>query len=134
MLIVNLMFLFQLNTQKFDLPQDLLSSLCFVESKYDINAIHKDDGKSDSLGVCQIKLATAKQFGFKGTKTQLMNPYTNIHYAAKYLKYQIDRYHGYTTKAIISYNKGSAKNLTHTKYSDKVINEWRRQADERIKK
>lgn len=83
-------------------------------------AIHHDDGNSDSIGVCQIKLQTAKMLGFKGTEKQLLNPHVNIKYAAKYLSHQLYRYDGDVTKSIISYNIGSAKALTHTGYSDKV--------------
>lgn len=122
--------LFLSTTLTFHLPSNLLSSLCFVESAHKPNAIHKDDGNSNSLGICQIKLATAKDLGFKGTEQELMNPKTNIHYAGKYLKHQIIRYKGSTIKAIIAYNRGNAGTLIKTKYSSKVINTWRAKNNE----
>jgi len=118
-----LLTLFSATSAKFDLPTDLLASLCFIESSYNINAVHHDDGGEDSLGVCQIKLNTAKWLGFKGTKKQLMNPETNMYYAAKYLSYQIKRYHS-VQRGVIAYNMGNAKNLTITKYSAKVFKKW----------
>lgn len=112
-------------TNFYHLPPGLLASLCYVESKHDINSIHHDDGGSDSLGVCQVKLETAKWIGFKGTKKDLMVPVNNIGAAAGYLRIQLDRYHGDITKAVIAYNKGNARHLTSSKYQVKVFKEWR---------
>lgn len=108
---------------KFNLPLGLIDSICYVESRYDVAAIHHHDGKGDSIGICQIKLNTAKELGFKGGVKQLLNPETNIYYAAAYLKHQIVRYHS-ITKGVIAYNMGHAKYLTHTKYQVKVFKRW----------
>lgn len=119
--------LFIAATTQFGLPPGLLPALCYVESKHDITAYHKDDGKGNSVGICQIKLSSARDMGFKGTEKQLMIPQTNIYYAAKYMQHQLNRYNYNVVKAIISYNIGSAKNLHRTKYSDRVFKQWRRQ-------
>lgn len=124
--------LFTAATLKYKLPPELLSSLCYIESNHTITAIHKDDGTSNSVGICQVKLKTAKSLGFKGTEKQLMNPSINIEYAAKYLAFQQHRYHS-ITKAVVAYNRGNAKNLTRSKYSDKVIKYWRKKLNERRK-
>lgn len=112
-------------SQQYGLPPGLLASLCYVESTHNIYAVHHDDGGSDSLGVCQIKLATAQWLGFQGTEQELMAPITNITYAAKYLHHLETRYHGDTELAVIAYNMGSARALRHTNYSDKVMAVWR---------
>jgi soluble lytic murein transglycosylase-like protein len=125
-----LSLLFIMMSQAYNLPPSLLSSLCYVESRHYISAIHKDDGTTDSLGVCQVKYETAKWLGFNGTSEQLMNPKINVKYAAKYLSYQMKRYNYNITKAVIAYNIGSAKQLTSTKYSDKVLKQWRTQQNE----
>lgn len=106
------------------LPNNLLHSICYVESRYKVNAVHKDDGNGDSLGVCQVKLTTAKSLGFKGTEKQLMEPKYNIKYAAKYLSHQIKRYSS-IKKGVIAYNRGNAKYLTSSKYQVKVYKQWR---------
>lgn len=116
--------LFILATTSFNLPTGLLSSICFIESGHDINAIHHDDGTTDSLGVCQVQLPTARTVGFKGTAKELMKPEVNTIVAAAYLKHQIDRYNGDIKRAVISYNIGSAKDLTSTKYQIKVYRHW----------
>ena len=119
-----LTYLFITTSVQFNLPPELLSSLCYIESTHNINSIHINDGGSNSYGICQIKLGTAKHFGFKGNSKQLMDPAVNIHYAAKYLSYQHKRYKS-ITKAVIAYNRGNAKHLTKTSYSDRVLKQWR---------
>lgn len=119
-----LTILFMINTAQFNLPTGLLSSVCFIESSYNINAVHKDDGGTDSLGVCQIKYSTAKWLGFKGSKRDLMEPSVNVYYAAKYLNKNLKRYQQNSVKAIIAYNKGNANNLTTTRYSRRVLRRW----------
>lgn len=121
---ITLSLLFTTMSAAYDLPPHLLESLCYVESTHDIHAVHEDDGGSDSLGVCQIKYATAEWLGFKGTEKQLMEPKNNIKYAALYLKYNINRYGGDVTKGVIAYNRGNAKGLTVTAYSDKVFKQY----------
>jgi soluble lytic murein transglycosylase-like protein len=110
---------------EFNLPQGLLESLCFIESSHNIKAIHKDDGNGNSVGICQVKLSTAKWLGFTGTEKDLMVPATNIYYAGKYLSKQRTRYSGSIDKAVIAYNIGHAGNLTNTIYSAKVFKQWR---------
>lgn len=120
-----LLTLFTIVSLQYHIPPGLLESLCYVESKHQITAVHKDDGVGgDSLGVCQIKLKTAKEMGFKGNQKQLMLPANNVKYAAKYLSKQLKRY-GKINKAVIAYNRGNAKNLTTTKYQRKVYKVWR---------
>jgi len=116
---------------QFSLPQGLLDSICWVETKHDVSAIHYQDGSSNSIGICQIKWNTAKDLGFKGTEQQLLNPKTNIFYAAKYLQYQFLRYNGDIEKTIVAYNQGSVKLLTQTAYSRRVIQHWREETHER---
>jgi soluble lytic murein transglycosylase-like protein len=116
--------LFLLASTSFNLPPKLIDSICYVETKYDRNAIHHDDGNEDSLGLCQVQLSSAQTVGFRGTAKELMDPKVNTIVAAAILKRQINRYHGNITKAIIAYNLGHAGSLTHTKYSDKVFTQW----------
>ncbi len=108
------------------LPPGLLSAVCFTETRHVVNAIHLNDGKSHSYGICQIKLVTAQQMGFKGTPRQLMEPKTNILFAAKYLRHQIKRYKN-VKKAVIAYNQGHAGDLIETAYQNKVYAYWGRE-------
>lgn len=114
----------------FHLPPGLLSALCFAESSHRVHITHHDDGGSDSLGICQIKLETAQDLGFTGTRESLMQPKTNIHYAAKYLSKQFHRYHGALYKSVAAYNSGSyrANELglpKNSKYVNNVLVAWK---------
>lgn len=115
-------------TAHHQLPPNLLSSLCYVESRYNPGAIHHDDGGTDSIGLCQIKFKTAKGLGYTGTPKQLLEPLTNAYFSGLYLKKQIKRYDGNVARAVIAYNRGNAKNLTTSGYQRKVFNYWRQNA------
>jgi len=115
--------LFLVTTMKLQLPVGLLSSICFIETNHNPHAMHYNDGSSNSVGICQIKLIAARQVGYKGTELDLLDPNTNILYAGKYLKYQLRRYNGNVTKAVVAYNKGHAGG-TQTAYQLKVFKQW----------
>jgi soluble lytic murein transglycosylase-like protein len=124
-----LLFLSQTHAQK--LPTGLLSALCYVESNHKINVSKVENDGSNSLGVCEIKLGTARMMGFLGTEKRLMQPKNNIKYAAKYLNYQIHRYHGDIYKAIGAYNSGTYhQNRKHQAknkiYIERVLKAWSR--------
>jgi soluble lytic murein transglycosylase-like protein len=87
-------------------PPYLLLAVCMTETNL-TNAMLKHDGNSPTYGVCQIKAGTAFDLGYKGSPEGLMEPKTNVLYAAKYLKYQLDRYDGNFCKSISAYNAGS---------------------------
>ena len=117
------MLAFAMTTSSLQLPPDLLSAICYVETKHVVSSIHKNDGGSDSLGICQVKLTTAKDLGFKGTAYELQhNNNVNIHYAGKYLQKQLRKY-AEINKSISAFNAGhyTPKNY---KYVNKVNNAW----------
>ena len=117
--------MFYIATVTYSLPPYLLDAICKVETNHNISTINHYDGGSESLGICQVKVNTAKLVGFKGSRNDLMDPYTNIDVAAKYLKKQILRYKGDVNKAISAYNAGKYK-TTNTLYVNKVIKEHKR--------
>ena len=124
-----LMLIFAVASQTFNLPPGLLSALCYTESKHNVSAIHLDDGGADSVGVCQLQLRSARGIGFRGSEEDLFDPTLNVHYAAKYLRSQLDRYHGDIRKAVAAYNAGSwrenERGLTkNRKYVSAVFKAW----------
>ena len=99
---------------KFKVDVALLYALCKVESNCKTAAINHDDGttvqkslniKSKSFGLFQIKLATARSLGLKGSGKDLLKPEVNTYYAAKLLRHLYNRY-GDTYKVISAYNAG----------------------------
>ena len=92
----------------------LLFSICSAETGLK-NIDHLNDGKTHSIGVCQVKEETAnivgKIYGIKDlqkyTEEDLRDPKKNIKAAAYYLKWQIERYDGSECIATLAYNSGS---------------------------
>lgn len=119
-----LTMLFTAMSLNYNLPTNLLDSVCYVETKHDMYAIAYNDGGSHSYGVCQIKYETAKHMGFKGTEDELMQPENNIKYAAAFLAYQIKRYKGNTKRAVTAYNKGHSSGSGDSVYYKKVKAAW----------
>jgi soluble lytic murein transglycosylase-like protein len=105
-------------------PGFLLLAICTQESGLKNIKVSEDHG-SPSYGVCMVKRATAKFLGFQDTAKELMDPHVNARYAAKYLKYQLDRYNGNICKSTAAYNSGTysegkipgkPRNLMYIKY------------------
>ena len=116
-------------SQTFHIPPGLLSAMCYTESKHDYTSYVLDDRGSPSFGECQLKLATARQMGFKGRPSELMDPFTNIYFSGKYLGHQLKRYNGDIRKALSAYNAGTyrenSRGLTkNRKHVSKVFKNW----------
>jgi len=134
---VALLVLFASVTKTFGLPDGLLSSICYTESHYDTKAINTDDGRGNSVGVCQVKLSTSRTLGFKGSERQLQDPSVNIYYSGKYLRRQLNRYGGDSNKAIAAYNSGTLKlnengDIRNQNYVDKVVTAWKEGQHRRV--
>jgi len=109
-----------------NIPRPVLRSLCWAESSFNPAPPLKDDGGSFSHGLCQLKLRTARHMGFKGKSVLLRDPAINAQFAAKYLRYQLDRYNNDWVKAISAYNAGRyvSGNVNYvSKVVSKVFNE-----------
>ncbi len=101
----------------------LLKSVCWVESKLHPDVIHHKDGKSNSYGMCQIKLRTAMGLGFSGSAKELMTVDTNIRMAGRYLSWQLGRYGNNKVKAVSAYNAGRYVH-TNQYYVKKVMRHY----------
>lgn len=77
-----------------------------------------------SVGICQVKLATAQGIDKSIKAPDLLDPEINARIAAQYLKKQIDRYHGYTWCGVNAYNAGTTwtcnKGKINTRYVSRV--------------
>ncbi|HEY8333643.1 MAG TPA: lytic transglycosylase domain-containing protein [Tardiphaga sp.] len=63
------------------IPESLVHRVIVRESKYNASLI----GRGGTIGLMQIKLATARGLGYTGTAEGLRDPATNLTYAVKYL-------------------------------------------------
>lgn len=117
---MDLAFIFLATSVTLGLPPGLLDSVCFVESGHNHKAYVEKDGNSPSHGICQLKLAAARQVGFKGSAKDLMKPETNIYYSGKFLRYQYGRYKNWA-RAVTAYNRGSSTGDGSSGYLAKVF-------------
>lgn len=104
-----------------NVPARIVQAIIQVESGGDPQAI----GAAGEIGLMQLMPPTAAQMGYRGSRSGLFDPRTNIHYGTKYLAWQMKRYRELTT-AIAAYNSGTAVKLPSGKfknqsYVDKVM-------------
>ena len=63
------------------IPEALVHRVILRESRYQAGLV----GRGGTIGLMQIKLATARGLGYSGTAEGLRDPDTNLTYAVKYL-------------------------------------------------
>lgn len=110
----------------------LLLAICTHESGLN-NVMVPHDGGTPTYGICQVKFDTAKMIGFSGKEEDLMIPRVNAKWAARYLKYQTDRYDDDWCKIAAAYNAGTyneskkkpgcPKNLEYVRLVQKRLHE-----------
>lgn len=104
---------------EYGVPEDLAHAVVFTESRYRPDA----RGKAGEIGLMQLKLATARGVGYKGSAKGLYDPETNIAYGMKYLGGAYKLSGGTTCGTILKYNAGHAArrmNPVSKAYCDKV--------------
>lgn len=102
-------------------PARIVQAIIQVESGGNPQAI----GAVGEIGLMQLMPTTAAQMGYRGSRSGLFDPRTNIHYGTKYLAWQMKRYRELSA-AISAYNSGTAVKLPGGKfknqsYVDKVL-------------
>lgn len=117
----------QTAAKAFNLEPELLLAICRVESRCKATKVNHNDGTraqrdlgviSKSYGLFQIKKGTAKGLGWT-SKEDLLDPAVNAYYAAKLIRYQINRY-AEIKSTISAYNAGKAIKANKA-YVDKVL-------------
>ncbi|MDP2731900.1 MAG: lytic transglycosylase domain-containing protein [Hoeflea sp.] len=83
-------------------PESLAHAVISVESNYRANA----RGSAGEVGLMQIKPATARMMGYRGSAKGLYNPETNIKYGMLYLAKAHQLGGGTTCGTILKYNAG----------------------------
>lgn len=101
------------------IPVSLARAVVRVESNFRANA----RGAAGEIGLMQVKLATARMMGYRGSAKGLYNPETNIKYGMKYLGKARKLSGGTTCGTILKYNAGhGAKRMNpiSARYCSKV--------------
>lgn len=92
---------------KYKIPPKVLIAMARVESSLRHKVVVLDDGGSPSFGLFQVKLSTARQVGLCFKKCDLLDIKLNVTAAAKYLRWQLERYDWDIRKAVSAYNAGT---------------------------
>ena len=82
-------------------PASLVHRVVRAESNYNPSASH-----AGNHGLMQIKQATAKGLGYRGSAAGLLNPETNLRYAVAYLAGAYRAAHGNASRAVAYYRSG----------------------------
>lgn len=93
-------------------PEALVHRVIVRESKYNASLV----GRGGTIGLMQIKLATARGLGYTGTAEGLRDPATNLTYAVKYLAGAFRAANGDHNRAVSYYAGGyyyAAKRQRH---------------------
>lgn len=85
-------------------PVELAEAVVHVESRFNPRA----RGRAGEVGLMQIKPATARAIGYRGTTKDLYDPNTNLKWGMLYLAKAYELAGGDTCGAILRYNGGHA--------------------------
>jgi soluble lytic murein transglycosylase-like protein len=83
-------------------PESLVHRVILRESRYQPHLV----GRGGTIGLMQIKLATARSLGYTGDAAGLRDPNTNLTYAVKYLAGAYHAANGDPNRAIAYYASG----------------------------
>jgi soluble lytic murein transglycosylase-like protein len=84
------------------LPEALVHRVVIRESRYNAHVV----GAGGAMGLMQIKLGTAREMGYGGTAAGLLDPETNLTYAARYLAGAYRVAGGNADRAVANYARG----------------------------
>src|ERR1700686_2519163 len=100
-------------------PEALVHRVIVHESRYRPALV----GRGGTIGMMQIKLATARSLGYTGTAAGLRDPNTNLTYAVRYLAGAYRAANGDHNRAMHYYASGyyeaaKRKRLAHIRHSE----------------
>lgn len=101
-------------------PVELATAVVQIESNFN----PRKRGSAGEIGLMQVKPATARMMGYKGSVKALYDPDTNIRFGMKYLAKAQELGGGGTCGTILKYNAGHAAtrmNPISEKYCGKVL-------------
>ena len=103
-------------------PVELVHRVIVRESRYNPSLV----GRGGTIGLMQIKLATARGLGYTGTAAGLHDPNTNLTYAVRYLAGAYRAAHGNADRAVHYYAAGyyyaaKRQRLAHARHSEPLV-------------
>lgn len=103
-------------------PVALAMKVAKTESNFRCSAV----GRAGERGVMQIKPATARGVGYRGSASGLNNCATGIRYGMIYLRMAYKKAGGNWYRAAILYNAGLGSKLRSSKYAEKIAGRAKR--------
>ena len=103
-----------------DVPEALVHRVIIHESRYQPQLV----GRGGTIGLMQIKLATARSLGYTGTAEGLRDPNANLTYGVKYLAGAYRAANGDHRRAMAYYASGyyyAARRLRQAKHDPPVV-------------
>jgi soluble lytic murein transglycosylase-like protein len=103
-----------------NVPEALVHRIIVRESRYQPQLV----GRGGTIGLMQIKLATARGLGYTGTAEGLRDPDTNLSYAVKYLAGAYRAANGDHNRAVAYYAGGYyyvAKRQRHARHHEAAV-------------
>src|SRR5262245_26987511 len=88
-------------------PEALVHRVILQESRYNPRAV----GRGGTMGLMQIKHATARGVGYTGSATGLLDPETNLTYAVRYLAGAYRAAGGNASRAVALYARGYGRGV-----------------------
>jgi soluble lytic murein transglycosylase-like protein len=85
-----------------EIPESLIRRVIWRESKYNPGLV----GRGNAMGLMQIKPATAREVGYQGSASELLDAETNMTYATRYLAGAYRVAGGNADRAVALYAKG----------------------------
>jgi soluble lytic murein transglycosylase-like protein len=106
-------------------PEALVHRVILRESRYRGDLV----GRGGTIGLMQIKLATARGLGYTGTAEALRDPDTNLTYAVKYLAGAYRAANGDHHRAVAYYASGyygvtKRQRLERTRHPEAFASTW----------
>src|ERR1700704_5619203 len=101
-------------------PVELVHRVIVRESRYQPGLV----GRGGTIGLMQIKLATARGLGYTGSAEGLRDPNTNLTYAVKYLAGAYRAANGDHRRAVAYYASGyyyAAKRQRHARHQEAAV-------------
>ncbi len=103
-------------------PAELVHRVIVRESRYNPSLV----GRGGTIGLMQIKLATARSLGYTGTAEGLRDPDTNLTYAVKYLAGAYRAAGGNHNRAVAYYAGGyyyaaKRQRMAHVRHSEPLV-------------
>lgn len=109
--------------EQFDIPVKYIYRMCYIESKFEKNAIRYENNGTYSVGMLQINSSNFDYFSDKfneGESFDPFDPYMNLYIGVSYMKYLNDKLERDWIKTFAAYQWGIGNVLRGREFPDMV--------------